>query len=386
MDMAEPVSGILTIVTVSLAVLAETYKYIKEINLVNDLIKDLLTKLKSLHRLIIVVESTYRQAHLGEGSRPAFFVGRTLEACQKRLSKVKPLVFALAAQESESFLQKMALKRKSDGVKKEIERTIKDMHCDMEYIRTGISCWSLDVASANRRISEAMAAQRASSICADQQFSPHPQLSPPSPTMSSTDTIVDHNPFTQNPRMSIATTTSCPSVSSSSSRALQTQSEDSGSIVSIHSPTSDISRSDWTDFHYAMVKSPVEDICLVLQRHPRPSALANSTDHLQRTPLHLAARYGDVERAHILLEFGADINAEDSEPASVLDLAIAHKHRDFVALLLDHGVSETKILDHNKDKLREMKRTIDLKKKLKNNAPKKEVRKNSSGTGQARWI
>jgi hypothetical protein len=143
--MAEPVSSIITIVTVSLAVVKETYKYIKEICVVNDLIKGLLTKLKDLHRLIRVVESTYIRANPGENSVSAHFVGRTLKTCQERLTPIKALVFELAARESETWLQKAALKRKSDGVKKQIEEAMQEMHHDMEYIRTGISCWSLYV-------------------------------------------------------------------------------------------------------------------------------------------------------------------------------------------------------------------------------------------------
>jgi hypothetical protein len=141
--MAEPASSIITIVTVTLAVVKGIYKHIKEISLVNDLIKSLLIEIKDLYRLIKVVESTYIRAGLGENRHPADFVGRTLKTCQGRLAPVKDLVFELAARESETWLQKAVLKGKSDGVKKRIEEAMREIDRDMGRIRMGLSCWSL---------------------------------------------------------------------------------------------------------------------------------------------------------------------------------------------------------------------------------------------------
>lgn len=141
--MAEPVSSILTIVTVSLAAVRETTRYIQEVNVVNDLIQDLLKNLKDLHRLIKVVETTYKGAQCSGSSLSSQFVGRTLNACQERLSDVKPLVYELASRDSETWLQKVALKRRSDNAKKEIEKAIQEINTYMDHIRTGISCWSL---------------------------------------------------------------------------------------------------------------------------------------------------------------------------------------------------------------------------------------------------
>jgi ankyrin repeat protein len=84
--------------------------------------------------------------------------------------------------------------------------------------------------------------------------------------------------------------------------------------------------------------------------------------------LHVAAQKGDVDLARTLVEFGADINAQDSEPSSVLDMAVAGGHRPFVAFLLDLNVVESKLQPQNAAKLKEMKRAIHLGKK---NASKK---------------
>lgn len=132
--------------------------------------------------------------------------------------------------------------------------------------------------------------------------------------------------------------------------------------------------SDWIEFHFQITKCNVEEIKRTLQQHTEPSVLAKSADGSQRTPLHLAAQRGDVQLANILLDFGADINAKDSQPSSVLDLAVANKHIDFVAFLLERGVDETLIRVVNTTKFREMKQIISFKESVSKTA-KKEHRK-----------
>lgn len=141
--MAEPVSSIITIATVSLAIIKETVKYIKEVRLVDRLVQDLLTELKELHRVIKVVESTYHGADPGQDSEPSVLVYRNLTKCKGRLEDVKLIVIELASRDTNTVFQKFALKRQSDAVKKDMERATKDIHRYMEYIRTGIQCWSL---------------------------------------------------------------------------------------------------------------------------------------------------------------------------------------------------------------------------------------------------
>jgi ankyrin repeat protein len=55
------------------------------------------------------------------------------------------------------------------------------------------------------------------------------------------------------------------------------------------------------------------------------------------TPLHVAADLGDIEKAKILLEFRADINAQTSDGATPLFFAAFGNHRPFCDLLLAKG-------------------------------------------------
>ncbi|KAH7361112.1 hypothetical protein BKA66DRAFT_214207 [Pyrenochaeta sp. MPI-SDFR-AT-0127] len=385
--MAEPVSSVLTIVTVSLAVVRETTRYIQEINVVNELIGSLLKKLKDLHRLIKVVETTYRGAHSSDSNVSSQFVGKVLNACQKRLSDVKPLVYELASRDSETWLQKVALKRRSDNVKKEIEQAIQDINTDMEHIRTGISCWSLDVASATRRISEAIATQQALTIRDDLQQIADRNTSPLSRTLSNAETLFSHDPIAQLRRTSTATSGSRPSISSASSRVMQIQSDDNESIVSHQDPIKPKAKSDWVDFHFQIAKcegnqARTEEIRTILQQHSDASSLARSTDCSLRTPLHLAAQRGDIELGRMLIKFGADVNAKDSEPSTVLDLAVANNQRKFVAFLLSHDVDETAILKRNEQKFKEMKRIIEFSKNTTQKVPKTATKKQD---GQTSW-
>lgn len=137
--MAEPISSILTIATVSLALITETVNYIKEIKLVDKVVEKLLVKLKDLHGLIKLVESTYQRVQHEENDGPTKFIRKHLITCRDRLEDVKTMVFELAAHDTDTFVQKATLKRRIDGAKKDIEVAIDDIHCYMEYIRTGIS-------------------------------------------------------------------------------------------------------------------------------------------------------------------------------------------------------------------------------------------------------
>src|SRR5262249_44467258 len=53
----------------------------------------------------------------------------------------------------------------------------------------------------------------------------------------------------------------------------------------------------------------------------------------KETPLHYAARYGNVELAKLLLEAKADPTAKEFHEKTPLDLAKERKHQDIVKLL-----------------------------------------------------
>lgn len=79
-----------------------------------------------------------------------------------------------------------------------------------------------------------------------------------------------------------------------------------------------------------------------------------------RTPLHLAAENDDVELGRDLVCFGADINAEDREPASVLDFAIANNHDKFVGFLLSESVDDSKVAKKNQIGFKELQQVIEV--------------------------
>ncbi len=58
-----------------------------------------------------------------------------------------------------------------------------------------------------------------------------------------------------------------------------------------------------------------------------------------RVPIHYAARYGQLECIKVLLEYGADIHAEDIESETALTLAVAWGHTECARYLLEQGAN-----------------------------------------------
>lgn len=137
------------------------------------------------------------------------------------------------------------------------------------------------------------------------------------------------------------------------------------------------STSSCVDFHFQLAKcdgdkEQIDQIRKFLQQNP---AFTRSTDTSHRTPLHIAAQHGDIQLARILLEFGADIDAHDSEPSTILDTAVEKNQRKFVELLLARNVDTTALQPRNRAKFAEIKGVIDYQNGLPKQAPKKNSRK-----------
>lgn len=104
----------------------------------------------------------------------------------------------------------------------------------------------------------------------------------------------------------------------------------------------------------------------LLQKQGNSHEIVNTADEYGRTPLHLAARMGDVELGQALLDHGADINAQDSDfhPHSVLDIALATNQYSFAKFLLDNGADESLVLKVYQSRLEEMKATIEEERRI----------------------
>lgn len=371
--MADLTASVITLANAALVAVDRTIRYVKEVKGINSLRENLLANLIDLHNLIRTITETYNRESTGDIRSASHYVGQSLRACQDCLDRLKELVVDLAALEADTLKQKMKAKRQSDKSKKEIQEIVSSIHKHMKHIQIGLGLWTLEEQKAIRRISEAMAEQQAHRIRTDLQDTLE-TITPIRRTMSDAETVYGQD--TQLDLWRASTTFSIhsrPSITSSPTVPI-TPSERSNSIVSASSTGRSTATNTTEKFHAQISSCFSDDLGIyrirdMLQLHPEPSKLANSVDTWGRTPLHTAAQHGDTTIAQLLCEYGADINAKDAEPSSVLDIAVAGKQRSFVQFLIKNKVDESNVRNSNAKDFQRMKRAI----VFEQNAAKKKV-------------
>lgn len=107
-------------------------------------------------------------------------------------------------------------------------------------------------------------------------------------------------------------------------------------------PTGDLSR----QLLAAVFLGDVERLRSLLSRHPH---LASTSDGRGDQPIHHAARNGDTSIVRVLIEQGADVNAETDRGHTVLYCAGGHGHLGTLQLLLESGADcDAKFTDDGK--------------------------------------
>jgi archaellum component FlaC len=140
--MAEALSAIATLTTLSLAIIQKTVKFIQETRKVDDLVKKLSDALEDLKSLIEDVQQTCTHVKPTEDDSSQR-VKEALDRCVRRLEGVKSLVEDLASRKSGTFIQKASLKIRSDRSKADIQEAIEDIKLLMTQIHQRAGFWSL---------------------------------------------------------------------------------------------------------------------------------------------------------------------------------------------------------------------------------------------------
>jgi hypothetical protein len=339
----------------------KTIAYLEEVRAINDPINDLLAKARDLERLTKTVASTYKRAEpsVGSDSGSLYQIRKELVTCRERLEKLKLLAFDLASLKPTTWREKWTVKMRIDGMKTNIEALEQGIQRNIDMLHLSLTCLNVEL-NVTRRASQSVEAPQAITVPIEPCISNEDIVS-----ISDADTVFGSDPNLQLRRFSTSLSSSTRlSRSSTSSHTPSRTYDRTDSVTSVTELTPLTAKNEWKDIEFHIFKcgettERIQEIREILQRHSDAIALARSRDTCDRTLLHAAAQRGDVEVARILIEnYHADINAKDSKPHSVLDLAVMVRYRNVVALLIEKGVDEDAISTQNKKRFKEMKGAI----------------------------
>lgn len=96
----------------------------------------------------------------------------------------------------------------------------------------------------------------------------------------------------------------------------------------------------WTSLYWAAAKNNTPILEILLQAISRCGASVDIEDILVgRTPLHIAAALGNLEAVKLLINYGAEINYQDTWGWTPFNLAVVGKHREVINYLIANGAS-----------------------------------------------
>ncbi len=119
----------------------------------------------------------------------------------------------------------------------------------------------------------------------------------------------------------------------------------SGGAIASHAGASGAPAATAGGIHEAVAAGDAERTAEILRAHPE--AIRQQADNRTRDyPIHTAALAGHVEIARLLLDAGADLEAEDADGSTPLHDACIHRHQEMVAFLIEQGADVSR-RDHN---------------------------------------
>lgn len=137
--MAEPVSSIVTLATVSLQIIRETTRFIQEAKVVDLFLQKLVASLQNLGRLIEIIDLTNHEAQPTEdGDDP--FVQETLARCRQLLENVQSMVEPFATERTQTFWEKAALNLRLSRSRQNIQTKIQDIGDLITQMNVAINC------------------------------------------------------------------------------------------------------------------------------------------------------------------------------------------------------------------------------------------------------
>ncbi|KAF1978785.1 hypothetical protein BU23DRAFT_188440 [Bimuria novae-zelandiae CBS 107.79] len=378
--MAEPASGIITLISASLIIIRETKRFIQETRDLDNELRRRTTQLDSLEQYVLAVE---RQCNSGLdlGEDVPRLINNSLLSLKPKLEELQNIVRDQASRGSDTLYKRLKTQIHMRFSQRDVDNAMQELLHYQSVMALSVNLGILQLAmNIDRRQSEASPTTPVfqSPFLTTDLSLPNGASTPRNRTLSNDSTVyeplaaIERNP-------SVTTSASFQSQHSTDSSVLRTPSDERPSF-SLESQLP--SQTDTSlDLHYQINQARNDEARMravrkILNDRSDKDRIVEKKDQFGRTPLFTAVKMGDLQLVRALVhEFGADIDATDNRPSSVLEYALSLPRRDaIVELLIEQGADHTKVASKHRTALAEVKASMELRREQAEKSQKKKRR------------
>ncbi|KAK3215644.1 hypothetical protein GRF29_8g624611 [Pseudopithomyces chartarum] len=304
--MAEPASGVITLITFSLVVIRETKKFIQETRDVPNDLQRRIDRLENFEKYMEVIEKHCKQGP-GCGEELLQYINISLSKQKPQLDQLQKILHDLASRGSDTLFQKVKMQIRKKLSEKELNDAMDELIFHQHFTTLFMGVGLFQIATNNHRRTSEVSPR--SQVPSNDWLSPISTEYPRSRTFSNDSTVCESPSGIERSPSSPSMATRSPVQSRKSSVSEIPQSSNAGKLSPLIKSRS-IGFEEHccsSDIHYQINQAPDDHsrLCAVRQILEDPLAdksLIETKDEYGRTPLCAATRIGDVALSRRFLD------------------------------------------------------------------------------------